>query len=357
MSRRKSIRASVLRSSTATEDGQERKSARTLVACALISCALFCQGPVDGRADDSPEDSVLRIYLPREVTIRDNCLRLGQISIIRSNPGDSGLVAKASEIALGRISMPGQKIVVDRSTVLSRLACNGISASKVTLTGAEKVTVQKQQRIVKASEFVELASSFLKENPAAGSVCQADPIQTPKDLILPALTKDVRLSPHLVEGGATSQAKVQVEVLADGKAIGAGEVTFRLKYNGRTAVTLAEIPAGAVISPENVKIEKTVSDYPEPVNWSPPYGLIAKRRLPANTVIRPDMISLAHSTVIVKRNQTVVIRIEMPGLVVTALGNAIQEARAGECIKVRNTDSQRIILCTVNDDGTVEPVF
>ena len=134
-------------------------------------------------------------------------------------------------------------------------------------------------------------------------------------------------------------------------------MTLRLKYNSRTVVTLVEIPAGGVIGPENVKITKTVSNHPEPTNWSPPYGLIARRRLPANTVICPDMVGPVRPAIVVRRNETVVIRIERPGLLVTAIGTALNEARPGESVKVRNVDSQRVILCKVNEDGTVEPVL
>ncbi len=57
------------------------------------------------------------------------------------------------------------------------------------------------------------------------------------------------------------------------------------------------------------------------------------------------------------RNESVVIRVEMPGLVVTAMGKTMQDGHTGEHIKVRNLDSQRIILCRVNEDGTVEPIL
>ncbi|NQT03198.1 MAG: hypothetical protein HQ580_14315, partial [Planctomycetes bacterium] len=96
----------------------------------LIMCLLLS---VNSKADNTKKDSALQIYLPREITIKDNHLSLGQIGIIR---GNESLAAKASKIALGRISVPGQKIVIDREMVLSRLVCNGIPASKVTLTGA-----------------------------------------------------------------------------------------------------------------------------------------------------------------------------------------------------------------------------
>ena len=96
---------------------------------------------------------------------------------------------------------------------------------------------------------------------------------------------------------------------------------------------------------------------PEPANWKPPYGLVAKRRLPANTVLRQNMLGPLKSPVIVKRNQNVVIRIEQPGFLITATGKTMQDGKAGEYIKVRNMDSQRIIVARISEDGSVVPVL
>jgi len=332
-----------------------------IVTC-IVVLSQFCRASANNNGDSVRKDSALQIYLPREVTIEDDSLKLGRVSIIR---GEESLVAKASEIMLGRFSLPGQRIVLGRSVVLSRLACNGISASQVALTGSEEITVKKQHKVIKGSEFVELAASFLKKSLSDGLVCQAKPVRMPKDLFLPMSYKDVTLSPHLIEGAVPNQAKVRVSVLAPDQVgssneIGVAIVTFRLKFKCRRVVTLTEIPAGAVIGPENVKIERIVTDYPEAANWSPPYGLIARRRLPANTVIQPNMlgsIKPVRRGGAIKRNDTVVIRVEMPGLIVTALGKAMQQGYAGECIKVRNIDSQRIIVAKINEDRTVQPIF
>jgi flagella basal body P-ring formation protein FlgA len=146
-------------------------------------------------------------------------------------------------------------------------------------------------------------------------------------------------------------------VFQDGKEIGNREVTFRIKYNRQIAITLTDIPMGTVITPENVKIEKTSSNYPQSANWSPPYGLVTRRRLPANTMIHANMVGSVKPAIVVKRNSNVTIQLEKLGLIVTAIGKAIQDGRVGEYIKVRNVDSQRIILAKVNEDGTVEPVL
>jgi len=249
------------------------------------------------------EQSTLAIYLPREITITENDLRLGQVAIIR---GDEPLAAKASGILLGRIPVPGQKIIVERATILSRLACNDIPAQKVTFTGAQATAVTLQQQVIKGERFVELAKSFLKDNRPNSSISQWDVVRMPADLILAGPGKDFKFSPQLIETGQTSQAKVRVTVLADGKELAVREVALRAKSNYRRAVTLTQS---------------------------------------AKTAAR------------IGRNESVVIRVEMPGLVVTAMGKTMQDGHTGEHIKVRNLDSQRIILCRVNEDGTVEPIL
>jgi flagella basal body P-ring formation protein FlgA len=319
----------------------------------LLTLEQLCQASVACPAADA-NDCTLQIYLPREVIVKEDCLLLGQVSIIR---GSDPFVAAASKIPLGQFSAPGREVVIDRSMVLSRLACNGIPSSKVTLLGAEKVKVKQQQQTIKGSDFVKQASSFLKGNPLTASACRLEPLSIPKDFAVPGDSNNMELRPRLAGTCPSDQANVQIVVLQEGKQIGSREVTFRLKYNYRAAVTLADIPAGSLINSENVRIENTISSQPEPTDWKPPYGLVARRHLPANTVIGANMMGPASRPVVVGRNQSVVIRLEKPGLLVTAVGKALEDGRAGGQIKVRNVDSQRIILARVNEDGTVEPVL
>ena len=228
---------------------------------------------------------------------------------------------------------------------------------KVSLTGAETVTIKQQERTIGSDEFIKLASSFLEKNPPGVSVCGFNPIRIPKDFIITGTGKDISFSPGLVSSRARNQAKVEIAIHSDGKKIGTCEVIFGLKYNCRQAVTKIDIPTGTVISPDNIKIEKTISNNPESADWKPPYGLIAKRQIPAKTLLHPNMLGSVKPPIITKRNQKVVIRIDMPGFLITAFGKAMQDGRAGDYIKVRNVDSQRIILAMINEDGSVKPAF
>lgn len=312
------------------------------------------QATPDGATLDSGATAVLQVHLPREVTVQGNLLTLGQISVLR---GDAALAAVVAQIGLGQLSAPGQKAILDRATILSRLASQGIASEQVRLTGAEAVAVRRHQKLISSEEFIEAGKTFLRQRPPGPSICETIATVKPKDLVLPGQAADLQVTSRFVRTGARGFVTVQIAVTADGKDCGVREIPFRLKYQCRRAMTAKEIPEGTALTPENVKVETVVSDEPEPANWRPPYGLLATRTLAAETEIRGELAGPAQSPVVVLRNETVVIRMQRPGLLVTATGLVLQEARAGEYVKVRNTDSGRVISCKVNADGTVEPVL
>jgi flagella basal body P-ring formation protein FlgA len=297
---------------------------------------------------------LLHIHLPREVKVQDSLLSLGQISVVR---GSGSLVASTRKIGLGRLSVPGQKVVVDRATILSRLASHGIPGDRVRVTGAESVTVRREQQIIDSDEFVSMAQLFLEQSPAARSVSESIAVSRPKDLVLPVAAGEIQVTPSFVRNGARGFVTIRIGVGVDGEVVGSRDIPFRLRYEGRKVVATQDIAKGGMLTPENIKIEKTTSDRPEPAGWKPPYGLVTLRPVAADAEIRDEMVGPPESEVVIQRNETVVIRVEMPGLLVTAVGVSLQKAHAGEYVKVRNTDSNRIIVCKVNADGTVQPVL
>jgi len=299
-------------------------------------------------------ESLLQVHLPREVTVQGSLLTLGQIGILR---GDPSQVAAASKIAMGQLSAPGQRAVLDRPTILSRLASSGVPADRVRLTGAEAVAVRRFHRTISSDELIEVGRTFLRQHPPAPMIYDAVVPVKPKDIILSNDVAELQVTPRFVRSQARGVVGVQIVVTADGNEIGVRDLSFRLKFQARRAVTTQEIPEGMVLTQDNVKVETIVSDQPEATGWRPPYGLIAVRKLAEDTELRADLVSAAQMPIVVQRNRSVVIRIERPGLTVTASGTALQEGRAGDFVKVKNADSSRVIVCKVNADGTVEPVL
>ena len=93
-----------------------KKIVSTVVILMMTSTA-FCQAA-----------AALKIHLPREITIDADELTLDKICILQ---GDEVLMSKAGSIKLGRFVLPSDQIVIDRTTLLSRLANNGVNKTKV----------------------------------------------------------------------------------------------------------------------------------------------------------------------------------------------------------------------------------
>lgn len=322
----------------------------------LIKIALMCllASQTAGGADIKPEPNRLEIYLPREVMVTGDIIRLGQIGIVRGAPS---LVTKAEEVAMGRFSVAGQKITVDRQTISSRLASSDIDSSKVVLLGAEEVVVQRQETLISGAELIEQAFTFLKRCDAYRSADRCTVVKPPKDIVIESKRENIRFSPRLAGKMGDNPADVEVIIFCGDKGVAKSEVTLRLKYNKRIAVTTAQIKQGELIGEDNARIMQGSSDSPEPNDWRPPYGRRATRSLAKGVVVGSDAVKAQETVVGVSRNQNVVIKVNRPGLVVTTTGKAMQNGKAGEWIKVQNVDSNRVIIAKINEDGTVEPVF
>lgn len=308
----------------------------------------------DNQITDVQKESGLQVYLPREVTVEGDTFVLGQVGIVR---GTDALAAKANGVGLGRFSLPGQAIVLDKQVVLSRLLGSGIPAGQITLQGAEQVTIKQKNYVISGSEFVRQAKLFLGGKNSADSTVEWNPVREPAELVVVSSSSEIKYRCELPDSNVKNQQSVEVTVFSADVKLGVRNVTFAAQYPVRTVITTADIKAGELLGAENIKIETRLSNQPESAGWMSPYGLLAKRSLPAGTVISSGMVGTAEPAVVIKRNQNIIIRIEQPGFVISATGKALQDGKVDELIKVRNADSQRIITAKVRQDLSVEPVF
>jgi len=308
---------------------------------------------VDGSME-AAKNSTLRIYLPREVVVKADSIQLGAVGVMQ---GDDSVVAKAQQIGLGRFALTGQQIVIDRLTILSRLASNGIKAQEVSLSGAERVTVKREEKVISGRRFVEVASAFLKAQAGYELVSDIALVRKPKDWVLADDNGEIRLVARLGKYSRKDKARVWVGVVRDGVETGGCEVGFDLKYKRRRVVAAVDLGVGAVLSPENVKVETIMASTPEAAGWSVPYGQVAKRPIKKGAVITGNVVGPVEPPVVIKRRQTVVMKIETGGLYVSAVGVALSDGKVGQYIRVKGPNNSRIVVVKVKADGTVEPVF
>ena len=296
----------------------------------------------------------VRVYLPRTVLVSSDSLSLGAISVIRC--GDEQLTKKAAAVGMGRAPWPKERITFDRRTILSRLASAGIRASQVNITGAEKVSVGRDEKVIRPEEILKAAGELLEKDRPGPTGCRWRPSGGPADLVVPS-AGDVQLKARLLKDAPSGYVKVRVTAAADGGTLAVRDVMYKLVYPTRQAVTTKEVPPGAVISEKNAKVDTVMVERRPATDWTAPFGMIATRPLAPGTVIRPPLVREAKPALAVRRNQTVLMRIDGFGFTVTAVGQALQDGRCGEFIKVRNVDTRRTVTAKVRFDGTVEPIL
>jgi hypothetical protein len=281
-------------------------TAKRILAAGLLAAAALLVQTVSLHAEQS--DRVLRLYMPREVTVKSNIIRLGDIAVAS---GDASLIRKAGEIRLGDISFPGRQVTIDRYTIVTRLGSSGIDTSGVALSGSEKIVVTLRRGSVTSGELMAVAERFAAKYPLPPDQ-KLRALDIPADVNVGDFTGKLDVVPALQGQPKDNPMKVRLIVSCDGKELANREVRFAQspRNASKAAAAAAAKPAVAAETPK-----------------------------------------------VVFRNQPVAIEVEMPGLKVTAAGLPLEDGRAGQCIKVRNLDSKRDIIARVRPDGTVSPVI
>ena len=305
-------------------------------------------GPVSGT------DPALRVYLPREVTVEGPRITFDQVAICQ---GDAALCQKAQAVSLGAFSVAGQQIVLDRPAILSRLASCGIDSGQVTISGADRVVVRRDEKSIPPERFIAVARAFLDKQSQSARPHAVKVIQRPQPWVLPITSAQVTLRPHDATYAVRGTQRVRVDIVQNGQIVGHRDVAFALRYQHPQAVAAVDLAPGTVLTMDNTKITSIDSDRPPTPGWRAPFGQIIQRPIRAGEPIPETLIAPPEPPVLIRSRQMVVVRLETPALVVSWIGQALDEGRLGQLIKVRMGAARngRIITARVQQDGTVEP--
>ncbi len=327
----------------------------TIAALLVLLCPLARLARADSAAlADSSGKAVLRMYLPREKVLKGDYIKLGQIVVPQ---GDEKLWGKAEAVSLGKFVVAGQKITLNRNTILSRLASSGIDMSKVSLVGAESVVVRRDEEVIGSEKFVEAARAYLQAKYSTALASMIEVKRKLDDWTLPAGVKNVELKARLATYQTGGKTRVTVEAVQGGSVLKKFDVYFVLKYKSSRVVATVDMVPGTVLSPENIAVEMIESNRPGPTGRSVPYGMVARRMIKKGMAITSSVYEPAELPVLVNRRQMVLIKIETPVLLLTNIGEALSDGKVNDFIKVKMGPNRggRIISARVRPDGTLEP--
>jgi flagella basal body P-ring formation protein FlgA len=157
----------------------------------------------------------------------------------------------------------------------------------------------------------------------------------------------------------------QTEVSAGTSSLPAApvqQVRYEMPAKGNpsqwVAVSMGRIPRGEMLSFDNIRFDhRSVAGVPNYLTST--NGVIGKKCkrliLPGQILTAADVEDMvADNPVLVKPRELIKIVARVGSMKLTALGEALQEGRAGQFIRVQNLSSKNIVLGRVTDYSVVE---
>jgi flagella basal body P-ring formation protein FlgA len=296
----------------------------------------------------------LEIYLPRTVQVEGEVIALGRVGVFS---GPEELAIRARGIPLGRFSVPGQQITLDRTTIESCLAAGGMSAGQVRLSGADRVVVTRNESELTGNQLLAAARAFLESQLAGQEAVIVDP-QVPKGY-LSGQPCPLEVVPLAGQDRIAGKRTVLLSLRQEGREVGRIPVHFEVHFRSRQAVAAADIASGQVIREDLIRFETVQTPEPQSVDPKKIVGATTKRAVSAGSVLNPEWLQPTVPPVLVQKRQRVFLKLEIGLMLITASGEAMDEGAAGQVIRVKRGQrpEERIVLGTVMPDGTVQPIL
>lgn len=283
--------------------------------------------------------------LKRNVTVANEIVRIGDLF---DNAG-----ARAN-IAVFRAPNPGETGSVPTKAIIDAVRAHDMYMFDT--NNIEAVSVTHSGRAITSKEILERLAVALAEQPGLGA---AENLNVTSDNALPTIHVDMGAV------GTLQIARLQYEprtnrffaVVVPPSNDAARQTPIRISgtvvETVEAAVLTRGLNAGDVVKQSDLTVErrpKQESGLDIVAEANTTIGLAAKRSLRAGQVLRnsdlvkPDMVT---------RNEAVTLVYEVPGIVLSARGKAMESGREGDTVNVLNVQTKRTIQGTVTGPGRV----
>ena len=320
------------------------------------SCRLFVllillsSGIAFSKGSYLPEEEQIKIILPQSSVINKDQYLLGEISQIEG--GDVVLLEKVSQIVIGQSPLPGRKLTVTRSLILSRLRSQKINTKRFLFPGSESSSITRAALKIKGKDIEQVVLKHIKDTNNNEDL---------KPRIL-AKTRDIFLPRGQVSYVINSKGKYKkeggyrnydVEFSIDSKAVRVVTVRTYLKLYKEVFVARDTIKRNKIIEESDLmKVRKNVDRMPREyiTEKDQLVGKISNRTINPSETIRGNIVSIPP---LVKSGDRLQIVFETPFLRLSAPGISMAKGRKGERIPVKNMDSKIVVFATVKTRNIV----
>lgn len=306
-----------------------------------------------------------RIEVKEKVTLKGPEITLGEVAEIYDLQPE--LSAELKQIRLGRAPLPGQTRNI-RSSYL-KIFLNRYDDVGLILDCPDQIEITTACQPLEVDALIEAGYYALLEGlgledrrqktedrgqQGSGFQTKVEVTKRPKEMILPEGEVEFEIGSLPSFETKTTRLSVPVKIMVDGEEYRRIQVEFKVKRFQSVVVAAGHLDRHHLLTDEDLKIEsKEVGFSSRKTFYQIPRELIGyrtRRSIEKGTPLTDSMIEIPP---LIHQGDIVTLEARWGGIIVSALGQARGDGRAGERIAVLNCDSKKVVEGIVSSEGRV----
>jgi len=296
------------------------------------------------------EKQQIKIFLPQSSVINTDKYQLGDIAQLEGE--DSTLLDRLSKAVIGRSPLPGRKLTVTRSLILSRLRSHRVNIKRFVFPGSNATSIQRAALKISGNDIEQVVLNHIKESNIFSDF-KPRLLAKIKDIFLPRGQVSYVITSkgnYKKEGGYRT---FEIEFSVDGKVVRKVPVRTYLKIYKEVYVARNTIKRNRIIEESDLlKVRKNVDRIPRKyvTDKGKIIGKISTRTINPSESIQGNTIA---EPPLVKTGDRLQIVYETPFIRLSAPGISLAKGIKGERIPVKNSDSKIVVFATVKTKNIV----
>ncbi len=294
------------------------------------------------------------VMIAPEVRVDGTTITLGQVATINGDNEEKNQYLR--QLKMGNAPIPGGSFVLTKEVIGMRLGAAGNDLSGVTWLIPDTVTVIGNSQNISAQTLIDKGIHTIRTQ--VGPNGKQDDLQISlvsrgQDVIVPV--GNVTLSTSLPYGiRYNTPVTVMVSVNVNDQSVTKVGLKFNVKLYRQVAVATRQINAREIFTEDSLRYERMDTGQIAAgffTDKSKILGLMSRRPVTPGMVITDSMVN---KPVLIKRGSMVILIALVGSMEVTASGQAMQDGYEGQLIRVKNVNSNKIVLGKVIEENKVQ---
>ena len=296
----------------------------------------------------------ITVTIAPQARVDGTTIILGQLATISGDDEEKKQYLR--QLKMGNAPIPGSSFVLTREVIDMRLGSAGNDLAGVTWNIPSSVTVIGNSQVISAQTLVDKGISTIRDQ--VGPNVRSDDLTISlvgrvQDMIAPV--GNVTLSASLPYGiRYNTPVTVMISANVNGQAVTKIGLKFNVQLFRQVAVAASKVNASEIFTEDSLRYERMDTGQIAAGYFTDTkkiVGLIARRPVTPGMVVTDSMVN---KPVLIKRGSMVILIAFVGNMEVTASGQTMQDGYSGQLIRVRNVNSNKIVLGKIIDEEKVQ---